>query len=219
MDVLWQFTTGGDVRSSAAVVQGNLFVGSDDGSLYCIDAQSGAKVWVLPFPSDKLWSSPAVTADGRAVLVATAKGQFLSASTSAGSAAYPAVNWRTGLGAPVVASPTIFQEGGRERVIIGAMDGQVSCLDVATGEQTWRFNASGPVYSSVAASPALGLGVVGSSDNYLYAFHLSNGSLLWKVLLDDDVRASPLIDESAKRIVVATTVFSVYSFYVNGTVA
>jgi outer membrane protein assembly factor BamB len=32
----WQFETGDDVRSSPAVVDGTLYVGSDDGNLYAL---------------------------------------------------------------------------------------------------------------------------------------------------------------------------------------
>ncbi|NDA66991.1 MAG: hypothetical protein EBY09_10160, partial [Verrucomicrobia bacterium] len=36
LDLLWSFKTGGPVKSSAAIVGGNVFVGSDDGFLYSL---------------------------------------------------------------------------------------------------------------------------------------------------------------------------------------
>ena len=37
-DVLWSYQTGGEVYSSPAVADGRVFVGSDDGQVYCLDA-------------------------------------------------------------------------------------------------------------------------------------------------------------------------------------
>ncbi|OGV70791.1 MAG: hypothetical protein A3K19_19130 [Lentisphaerae bacterium RIFOXYB12_FULL_65_16] len=41
----WMFVTGGPVRFAPAVWQGRVFVASDDGFLYCLDANTGAEVW------------------------------------------------------------------------------------------------------------------------------------------------------------------------------
>jgi outer membrane protein assembly factor BamB len=41
----WAFFTGGPVRCAPAVSEGRLFVGSDDGFLYCLAAGDGSLVW------------------------------------------------------------------------------------------------------------------------------------------------------------------------------
>jgi len=41
----WSFFTGGPVRLAPAVWQDRLFVGSDDGSLYCLDVRDGRLLW------------------------------------------------------------------------------------------------------------------------------------------------------------------------------
>src|SRR6266566_5106321 len=43
--LLWSFKTGGPVKSSAAIVGGQVFVGSDDGNVYALDLASGKKLW------------------------------------------------------------------------------------------------------------------------------------------------------------------------------
>ena len=60
---LWNYTTGSYVESSPAVADGRVYVGSDDGRVYCLDAANGAQVWNY---TTGFWvrSSPAV-ADGR----------------------------------------------------------------------------------------------------------------------------------------------------------
>jgi len=43
----WNYTTGGDVWSSPAVVNGTVYVGSDDDTVYGLDAQTGSEQWEL----------------------------------------------------------------------------------------------------------------------------------------------------------------------------
>src|SRR5690242_284825 len=60
--VKWKFKTGGRVMSSPAVVEGTVYVGSNDDNLYAIDAESGALRWKFKTGS-RITSSPGV-ADG-----------------------------------------------------------------------------------------------------------------------------------------------------------
>ena len=41
----WSFTTGSAVFSSPAVVNGVVYVGSDDGNIYALNATTGSKLW------------------------------------------------------------------------------------------------------------------------------------------------------------------------------
>ncbi|MBN1347542.1 MAG: PQQ-binding-like beta-propeller repeat protein [Phycisphaerae bacterium] len=43
--VLWRFTTGGPLRFAPAVADGRIYVASDDGCVYCLDAEKGNLVW------------------------------------------------------------------------------------------------------------------------------------------------------------------------------
>ncbi len=47
LKLLWSFKTGGPVKSSAAIVGGRVFVGSDDGLVYALDFATGAKQWTF----------------------------------------------------------------------------------------------------------------------------------------------------------------------------
>jgi outer membrane protein assembly factor BamB len=44
-DVAWSTLTGGAVGSSPAIANGIVYVGSDDGALYALDASTGQMVW------------------------------------------------------------------------------------------------------------------------------------------------------------------------------
>jgi PQQ-like domain/IPT/TIG domain len=57
----WSFTTGGGVQSSPAVVNGVLYVGSNDGNVYALNASTGTKLWSFTTSNTGLSeSSPAV---------------------------------------------------------------------------------------------------------------------------------------------------------------
>src|SRR5437899_13665 len=43
--LVWSFRTGGNVDSSPTVVNGVVYVGSEDGRVYALNASTGAKVW------------------------------------------------------------------------------------------------------------------------------------------------------------------------------
>ncbi len=45
--VKWTFHTRGEVVSSPAIVDGVIYVGSNDGNLYALDQQTGTKKWAF----------------------------------------------------------------------------------------------------------------------------------------------------------------------------
>jgi WD40 repeat protein len=61
-NTIWNYTTGGEVNSCPAVVDGRVYVGSADANLYCLDASTGAHIW--NYTADDPVGTPAVV-DGR----------------------------------------------------------------------------------------------------------------------------------------------------------
>ncbi len=58
-EIIWEFETGGAVRSSPALTGSALLVGSEDGKLYALDTDTGEKLWDYQ-TGGKISSSPAV---------------------------------------------------------------------------------------------------------------------------------------------------------------
>jgi outer membrane protein assembly factor BamB len=56
---LWTFKTGGNVYSSPATAGGVVYVGSEDGNIYAVDATTGKELWHVQ-TGDKIVSSPAL---------------------------------------------------------------------------------------------------------------------------------------------------------------
>jgi len=112
----WAFETGNDVRSSPAVVDGTVYVGSMDGSVYAIDAADGTEQWV--FETDNgVFSSPVVVED--TVYVGSWDNRVYALSASDGSE-----QWSFGTGDLVISSPAVA--GGT--VYAGSYDNHVYAL-------------------------------------------------------------------------------------------
>jgi outer membrane protein assembly factor BamB len=61
---VWTRTLLGNSTSTPAVHDGRVFVGSDSGSLFALDALNGAPLWNFPTGAS-VWSAPAVSGDGK----------------------------------------------------------------------------------------------------------------------------------------------------------
>ena len=103
----WEFETGGPVKSSPVVVDGIVYVGSDDGFLYALDAEDGAVVW--KFETGAPVRSSVTVADG-GVYFGSNNGLLYSLSAATGEE-----NWRFTVqqcenvgGSPVVAYGCVF---------------------------------------------------------------------------------------------------------------
>jgi outer membrane protein assembly factor BamB len=176
--VRWRVRTGGAVRSTPAVTATRLYVGSGDGVLYAIDRKAGRVVWRFRAggPVD---ASPAVagglviaaTSGGRIFAVDQATGRLRwSVTTGAGLPyhVFPAGKWDVWASSPVVVGST---------VVIGAPDGGVYALDLASGRRRWRA----PTGGRVRATPAVdgSLVIVGSWDGRVYGLDLATGARRW----------------------------------------
>jgi outer membrane protein assembly factor BamB len=176
--VKWRFQTGDAVRSTPAVTATRVFVGSGNGSLYALDRATGRLVWAFAAGSP-VHSSPAV-ANGL-VVAATLAGRIFAVDESTGrlrwsiqtGALLPrnhpqAGAWDWYVGSAVITGST---------AIIGAGDGNVYALDLATGKERWRAKTGG----RVRATPSVhdGVAVVGSGDGRVYALDVATGGTRW----------------------------------------
>ena len=174
----WRVQTGGPVRSTAAVVGGVVYVGSGDGCMYALDARTGERQWRFDAGSP-IHSSPAV-ANGH-VFFEAFDGSIVSVDASSGTLAWRVhtgpdlpLAWGHESGDLYASSPAIAGNA----LVIGAGDGKVRAIELATGTVRWTFATEGRVRSS----PAVDNGVVyvGSMDGSLYALALNDGSLKWR---------------------------------------
>ena len=179
-DLLWKFETGNQVRwSSPTVVDGTVFVGSHDHSVYALDATTGDKRW--QFDANDRVRSPPMVADGT-VFVGSHDQNLYALDAETGDKRW---EFETPGGA-VKHSPTVV-EG---TVFVGSDDHNVYALDAETGDKRWLFEANDRVKSPTVAD---GTVFVGSDDQNLYALDAETGDERWQFEANDRLRSSPTV--------------------------
>jgi len=181
-EVVWQFQAGGGIATSATISDGVVYIGSMDGRLYAVDAQSGQERWEFE-AGDLILSKPAV-ADG--VVYFGAGGLDLTdLHLYALDVQSGQERWTFKMAGRFRVSPPAVSDG----VVYVADDRNLYAVDVQSGVERWRFQADGRPQAQRGAyehtdlfSPVVADGVVyvGSNDTYLYAVDALSGQTKWK---------------------------------------
>ncbi len=185
--IKWVFNAGSPIRFSAVVWGGNVYFSTRDNKFYALDVKTGNKLW--EFKSQGWMDSPPVVFNGTVYTGAfpsriymldafsgnlkserqrtiTINGVEYGCSNAEFRPIIPQYNanlWRSYTTAsesfPVVANGHVY---------IGARDGIIHAINIATKTVTWTYQVAGPV----DAAPAISDGVlyVGSNDGSIYAF-------------------------------------------------
>ena len=164
--VKWTFKTGSSIESAPAVVSGRIYFGSEDNSVYALNARTGEFVWKYTTGS---WvvGSPAVV--NGVVYIGSEDTNFYALNADTG-----ALIWKYphGYSSPTVANGLVY---------IGCGNDEVCALNASTGTLVWAVHTGG----EVSSSPAVANGVVyvtSSSDN-LFALRAATGVLVWRINL------------------------------------
>jgi outer membrane protein assembly factor BamB len=196
--LLWTCQTGGRVTSSPAVVDGTVYVGSQDRNLYALDAETGAVLWKYDTleRNDPVSSSPAV-ANG-VVYIGGMKTKLHAVDAYSGDLLWKyRLPIRTTVRSSISSSPAVF--GGT--VYIGNMDGVVYAFDEVSGRLLWTYSTPDSPYdlNRIFSSPAVSDGrvFVLTYGGDLFALDATSGALLWEAGAGDDagLYASPAVSD------------------------
>lgn len=189
VSVRWQFATGRRIVSSPVWSAGVLYVGSDDGHLYALDAASGHLRWAWR-TEGPVASTPAVAEgrvhvlsyDGRVHTLDAASGVPLWTFSTSGERRFearglhgmqPRAQTFADMYDVFLSSPAVA--GGM--VTFGSGDGHIYAVDAATGALRWKFRTGDVVHASPAVAD--GAVFVGSWDGKLYALDAATGAQRW----------------------------------------
>ena len=146
--IRFRFVADGPVRGGFGLAGGRLLFGTESGSLYALDAVTGALRWRHPVGSPIL-STPAIV--GTTAYFTTWGDALYAVDTVTGRE-----RWRRDLGATrgpndywefYVSSPRI-RDG---RLYVGGGNGRLYAIDPATGRPLWSFDAG----ARIRTTPAL----------------------------------------------------------------
>ncbi len=175
----WEFTASDEIHSSAAVVDGTVFFGSQDYNLYSLNAETGEKNWEFETGS-RVYSSPAVV-DG-IVYFGSNDGNLYALDSGNGEKIW---NFKTPY--PVRSSPTVTDG----KVYFGSDDYFLYALDYKTGKEIWKFDTNSPAGNSVVIEN--GVLYYGAGGGYSYALNAENGHRRLKYRTRNAVYASPAV--------------------------
>lgn len=172
--LLWKFTSGAAVYSSATISGSSLFIGSGDMNMYSLDKNTGSLNWKFG-TKGAVHSTPAVLGDY--VYFTSSDGTVYSLHKNNGKMAWLFATrgeqkkdiWDYYLSSPVIEKGIVYTGSG---------DSSVYALNAMSGALIWSFKTNGIVH----ATPVVYEGVlyVGSFDGNFYALDAATGKLVWK---------------------------------------
>jgi outer membrane protein assembly factor BamB len=185
LKLLWQIELGDSINgidSSAAIVDGTVYVGALTGELSAVDLGTGKLRWKYSTGQSIGESSPAVA--GGIVYVGDSGGVLHAVRAQDGKGV-----WTFKTGQEIKSSPVVT---GR-LVLVGSYDGSLYALDAATGKQRWKFDTEGqPVHATPAVH--LGMAFIAGCDEVFRAVSLADGKEVFQIRAGANTAASPVLD-------------------------
>jgi outer membrane protein assembly factor BamB len=177
LTLAWKFATNGSVISSPTIVDGIVYFGSQDKSIYAVGAWSGSLLW--SFATNAAVESSLAVGNGK-VYTGGEDGNVYCLDAYSGS-----LIWTTPVNGNLPytfstivmkSSPTV--SGGI--VYVGSMDGNMYALDAASGSVVWKAATEGPIMNT----PSVSNGAVfftshGPTTGVLYKLDAASGSAIW----------------------------------------
>jgi outer membrane protein assembly factor BamB len=188
---LWSYPTEGIIgASSAGVRDGRIMFGSEDWTVYCLNASTGTSLWNYT-TGDIVNSSPTLTEDR--VYIGSFDDHVYCLNASTGE-----LIWSFATNDDVGATPAVAYG----RVYVGSYDGRMYCLNASDGRHLWNYTTGNYVSSSPAVwrgedyeTVAQGKVYFGSYDYNVYCLNASTGELIWNYATGSYVVSSPAITD------------------------
>ena len=159
-ELQWKTKLDGKIRSSSPCLSndGLIFIGTHNGSIYCLKQSDGLIMWDKHLTKPFL-ASPAVLEDR--VFFASSDRKIYCICCNSGSKI-----WEFESGDRIWSSPVITQKD--EMLFFASLDSHIYGLDIRNGNQLWKF----PTMDMIDSSPCIGDNMlfVGARDGLLYAF-------------------------------------------------
>lgn len=187
LQLLWKFKTGGDIKSSPAINDGLVFIGSADANVYAIDLENGHKVWEYQ-TGDFVEATPCVV--NGCVFVGSSDNFLYALDAKTGSLKFKYETDSQILGA---ANWTRSPDGQSIWILVGSYDNILYCLDSTNGQLMWKYETD----NYINGSPAVGEGIVafGGCDAQIHTVSLTDGSEIKKIDTGSYIAASAAIFE------------------------
>jgi outer membrane protein assembly factor BamB len=180
LKLLWTYEAGESIESSAAIVGGVVYVGSQSGELAALTLSNGGVRWKYKATGPIGESSPCVS--NGVVYVGDLNGTVHAVSARDGKAI-----WTFKTNGEVKSSPVVVGD----RLLIGSYDEHLYCLAVSNGSLIWKFRTGGPVHCTAGVSN--GMAHIAGCDETFRAIRIADGKEVFHVASGAYTGASPAI--------------------------
>lgn len=211
---LWKLKTKGKIFSSPVTADDVLYVGSEDGFLYAIDASTGNIKWKFK-TRRAVHSTPSVYRD--MVYAGSFDGHYYGVDVRTGKMKWRfktgGEKWQGGKGylglkpdtlmmddpwEYFLSSPKVQEIDGDPVVFFGSSDGHVYAVNALDGKLVWKFKTGDIVHTTPAFDD--GNLYIGSWDTFMYALDKRTGKELWRFKTGDQIgmsgiQASPTVHD------------------------
>ena len=178
--LLWEFPVkGGAFEGTAAIVDGVVYIGDLDGTMFALDLDTGKPRWQTKTDLGFI-ASPAVR-DGR-VYLGDFDGVFYCFDAKTGK-----VLWKLETDGEINSSANFY----RQHVLVGSQDATLYCVDALTGKLVWKFAIS----DQIRCTPTIveDRAFVAGCDSMLHIVDLTKGEDAAQVEIDAPTMVTPAV--------------------------
>lgn len=181
---LWTYEAGDSIESSAAIVGGTVFVGSQKGDLVALSLENGSVYWKFSTGAAIGESSPAYS--NGVVYIGDLNGWINALNASDGRKI-----WAFKTNGEIKSSPVVVGD----LVLIGSYDENLYCLRARTGTLAWKFKTNGPVHSTPGIAD--GMAFIAGCDELFRAIRIADGKEVFNVSSGAYTGASPALKDGS----------------------
>ena len=187
LELAWASKTSGPIKSSPAIVEGRVFVGSSDANVYALDLETGRRIWSCK-TGDAVEAPVCVV--GGAAYVGALDGWLYALDCNDGS-----LHWKYQTGGQIAGGANWVRspQGDRVWIVVGSHDGSVHCVDSQSGQSVWTYKTDN--YVNGLPAVAEGRCVIGGCDARVHVISAADGNGVTTIDSNSYIAASPAVHE------------------------
>ncbi len=168
-ELAWTFNGGKPVKAAAAIAQGRVFFGDDDGMIHALELATGKEAWT--FKTEAGIEATPLVLDGVVFLGSS------DANVYALDGATGKLKWKYETGDKVLGGANYAKspKGDATWLLVGSYDSSLHCIDAATGKAVWTHSTDNYINGTPALLPT-GEVLFGGCDSYIHVLRLEDGA-------------------------------------------
>ncbi len=184
----WTFHAGKPVKSAAAIVGGQVFLGDDAGIVHALDLSTGKESWTFKTESS-IEATPLVL--NGVVYIGSSDAHLYALDAATGT-----LKWKYETGDKILggANHSKSPDGSSEWILFGSYDSNLHCVDAATGKVVWTASTDNFINGSPAILPT-GEVAFGGCDSFIHVVQLKDGKELRQIETEAYIASSIAVSD------------------------